>query len=300
MGALMLVCVASFAADDQPVWPGPIEGGYHLPNGWRITPVGKSVPTEDLILNIQPSPDGKTMIAEHGGYNPHGLVVIDAKTDEVLQRIPLSSSWFGLAWRPDGTKLYVSGGNSRKESAPVYEFEYKDGRLSERPVRNLMETIDPKEIYWAGLAHHPSKDVLYAASRTAGNVVVFDTATGEILKRVKTEQTPCDLVLAPDGSRLYCSNLSSNSVSVIDTEGLEVVATIGVGDNPSDMVMHPDGRLFVCCANDNTVVVIDTAESRKIESFPASGIPAADPSAVTPPNSLLRRAIHERTNAANA
>lgn len=108
---------------------------------------------EDLILNIQPSPDGKVMIAEHGGYNPHGLVIINVATDEVVQHIPLVSSWFGLAWQPDGTKLYVSGGNTKKgdDRAPVYEFEYKDGRLSEKPLRNLMETIEPKEIYWAGL-----------------------------------------------------------------------------------------------------------------------------------------------------
>ncbi len=300
MGVLILVCFASLAAGDQPVWPGPIEGGYYLPNGWRITPLGKSIPTEDLILNIQASPDGKVMIAEHGGYNPHGLVVIDAQTDEAVQRIPLPSSWYGLAWRPDGTRLYVSGGNDRSEGvrAPVYEFEYKDGRLSEKPLRNLMETIDPKEIYWAGLAHHPQKDILFAASRTANNIVVFNTDTGEIVKRVSTEQTPCDVVLSKDGGRLYCSNWSSNSVSVIDTETLEVVSTIGVGDNPSDMLLHPDGRLFVCCANDNTVVVIDTATGSKIETIVTSLYPNA-PEGSTP-NSLALDAEGETLYVANA
>lgn len=71
-----------FAAD----LPGPIEGGYYLPNGWRITPLGKAIPTEDMLLNIVPAPDGKAMITVHGGFNPHGLVVIDAKTDEAARR----------------------------------------------------------------------------------------------------------------------------------------------------------------------------------------------------------------------
>ena len=43
------------------------------------------------------------------------------------------------------------------------QFEYKDGRLSEKPLRNLWN--HRPEIYWAGLA--PSaKDILFAASRT--------------------------------------------------------------------------------------------------------------------------------------
>lgn len=301
MRLLLFVCVAGIAAGEQPAWPGPIEGGYHLPNGWRITPIGKSIPTEDLILNIQPSPDGKVMVAEHGGYNPHGLVVIDAKTDEVVQRIRLRNSWFGMAWRPDGTKLYVSGGNNKAkegEGAAIYEFEYKDGRLSDMPVRNLRETVAPTEIYWAGVAHHPQKDLLFAANRTANNIVVFNTATGEIAKRIKTELTPCDTVFGRDGAKLYVSNWSSNSISVIDTASLEVIGTIGVGDNPSDMVIHPDGRLFVCCANDNTVMAIDTATDKKIETVVTSLYPNA-PEGSTP-NALALDAEGETLYVANA
>ena len=64
---LRLICLAallSTAALCQA--PHPIPGGYALPNGWRITPVGKSIPTEDLILNITASKDGKAIVAQHG------------------------------------------------------------------------------------------------------------------------------------------------------------------------------------------------------------------------------------------
>src|SRR5215468_10283929 len=83
------------------------DGGFALPNGWKITPFGKSIPTEDLILNLQPSPDGKVVIAQHGGFNPHGLVVIDAASENAIQRIPLKSAWLGLAWSNDGHRLFV-------------------------------------------------------------------------------------------------------------------------------------------------------------------------------------------------
>jgi len=37
--------------------PGPSEEGYILPNRWRITPVGKTIWTNDLLLNIEMAPD---------------------------------------------------------------------------------------------------------------------------------------------------------------------------------------------------------------------------------------------------
>ena len=99
--------------------PEPVEGGYALPNGWKITPVGKPVPTEDLLLNLSPAPDGKAVVALHGGFNPHGLVVIDPASENAAQRIALKSAWLGLAWNPAGTRLFVSGGNANGRIATV-------------------------------------------------------------------------------------------------------------------------------------------------------------------------------------
>lgn len=78
--------------------PHPIAGGFALPNGWRITPLGKAIPTEDLVLDTLVSKDGRSVIALHAGYNPHGLMVVDTKTGEAVQRIPLETAWHGMAW----------------------------------------------------------------------------------------------------------------------------------------------------------------------------------------------------------
>ena len=91
----------------------PLPNGYALPNGWRITPIGKAIPTEDMLLGLLPSPDGK--------------VVIDIATEQAKQRIPLRSAFLGLSWNPAGDKLYVSGGNAngrRATLAPIYVFGY--------------------------------------------------------------------------------------------------------------------------------------------------------------------------------
>lgn len=283
----IVVLTAAFAQE----LPHATEGGYLLPNGWRITPIGKAVQTEDLIMSTVAAPDGRAVIAMHSGFDPHGLVVIDTASGEAVQRIPLKSAWGGMAWRPDGKRLYVSGGNANARGpikptrAPIYIFDYENGRLSDEPSGTLEEEIDLTEIYWSGVAHHPSKDLLFAANRGArpvsGTVVVFDTATGKRLKRITVEMTPYDVQLSDDGATLYVSNWSSDSVSVIDTSSLRVVATIPVGDNPNDLELAPDGRLFVACSNDNSIFVIDTNKRTVLEEISTALYPRA-PEGSTP------------------
>ncbi|MCP4640761.1 MAG: beta-propeller fold lactonase family protein [bacterium] len=300
--ALVCLPLTSDAQVDASAWPGPVEDGYLLPNGWRITPVGKTIATEDLLLQMTPAPDGRSVVAVHGGYNPHGLVVIDTKTDEDVQRIPLPTAWYGLAWSPDGARLYVSGANNKSKKgirAPIYAFGYENGRLTDEPLSTMTdEEAAPNRIFWAGLAHHPKKPLLYAANRTSNTVTVFALSTGTPVNRIAAEQEPYALAISPDGATLYCSNWGSDSVSVIDTESETAVATIAVGDNPNDMVLARDGRLFVCCSNDNTVVVIDTKKNRAVQTIVTSMHQAA-PEGSTP-NALALDEDQETLYVANA
>src|ERR1051325_1277604 len=72
--------------------PHATPNGYELPNGWRLTPLGRAIQTEDMVLNVSMSPDRKAVIALHSGFNPHGLVVVDPQSEEAVQRIRLKSA----------------------------------------------------------------------------------------------------------------------------------------------------------------------------------------------------------------
>ena len=272
--------------------PHAVPSGFDLANGWRITPVGKAVGTEDMVLKLVASPDGRVVIASHSGYNPHGVVVIDAKTQEPVQRIKLKSTWMGMTWSRDATTLYVSGGNANSSEgkeppsrAPIYEFSYSNGRLSEHPTGQLDETIPLDKIYWSGLAYHPRKSLLYASNRgtsdAPSNVVVFDTKTRTIVSRIPVEVNPYEVVFSGDGDTLFVSNWASKSVSVIDTRSNRVTGTIAVGANPNDMKLSPDGRLFVACSNDNTIYVIDAKSRAVLERISTTLTPQA-PEGSTP------------------
>ena len=135
------------------------------------------------MLNLVVSPDGRIVIASHSGYLPHGIDVFDVKTQKQIQHIELKTTWLGMTWSPDGHTLYVSGGNAtgakkiEQTAAPIYEFSYKDGRLSDQPKVSLLETADPSTVWWSGVAYLPSRHWLYAANRGTGpgpsNVVSF-------------------------------------------------------------------------------------------------------------------------------
>jgi hypothetical protein len=285
--------------------PHPIPGGYSLPNGWRITPAGKAIDTEDLILNLSGSPDGKVVIEQHGGFNPHGLTVIDTATEQPVQRIGLTSAWLGLAWSHDGKKFYVSGGNASHPShptvAPIYVFDYANGKLAEKPVE-WRDSLPAGEVYWSGLAMHPTKNLLYAANRGAdpkpGHISIFDTASGKIVGNIPVDVSPYDLKFSADGSTLFVSNWGSGNVGFIDVASGKVVATVPTGSNPNDMKLGADGRLYVSNGNENTVTVIDTKKRRAIETINVG--PTAHAPQGSTPNALELDAKNNMLFVANA
>ena len=289
---LLLASICPFiltAADEGHNVPHRISNGYALPNGWRLTPIGKAVETNDYVLNVTAAPDSKALIGLHSGFNPHGLVVIDPSTSQVVQNIPLKSAWLGLAWSRDGKQLFVSGGNADGEKstkAPIYVFDYLDGRLSKQPAFTLLDgETSADRIYWSGLLTHPSKPLLFAANRgtdkAPGWIGVFDLAARTLKSRIPVDVNPYDLVLSRDGRTLFVSNWGSQSVSVIDIASSKVTGTIEVGANPTDMELSQDGRLFVACSNDNSVFVIDTQKSAVIERIATTLYPHA-PEGSTP------------------
>lgn len=183
----------------------------------------------------------------------------------------------------------AAGGGDPAGRASVYEFSYADGKLSIAPVARLSETIEPRQVWWSGLAYAPDRRRLYVVNQSAGDVVVFDTQTRQIVTRVRVEATPYQAVLSADGRRLFVSNQASESVSVIDTQTNQVTATLQVGRNPGDMKLSEDGRLFVACAGDNSVHVIDAVTLEPIERLSISLSPMAPEGSM--PNAL---AIDER------
>lgn len=82
-----------------------------LPNGWSLTPVGKSLPLGDLPLNIAVSTTKKFIAVTNNGESTQSIQLIDAVNDKILDSIDIPKSWLGLKFSKDEKYLYASGGN---------------------------------------------------------------------------------------------------------------------------------------------------------------------------------------------
>jgi DNA-binding beta-propeller fold protein YncE len=93
--------------------PGKVKGTSQilLPNGWKLSPAGRSLTLGDLPLNMQLSTSGKLLAVTNNGQSTQSLQLIDPKTEKLLDERVLGKSWYGLAFSRDEKHLYASGGN---------------------------------------------------------------------------------------------------------------------------------------------------------------------------------------------
>ena len=232
--------------------PGLRPGETLLFNGWGISPAGQQVPVSDLALKMMIAPDQRRLVAVHGGFNQHGVTLLDLATGKETQFLPLRKSWNGLAFSPDGKRFFVSGG----DSGEIHIFNYAQGEASfdrsEKPV------ADESEIFLAGLTVRPDSGRIYVCNEAHHEIWVLNGQTLALEGRIGVGMHPHSCVLGADRRHLYVSDWGSRSVSVVDTEKGRHVREIEVGLRPNDMAVGPDGRLFVACSGDNTVHVIQT------------------------------------------
>src|SRR5438094_3475705 len=138
----VLATLVSASGDVPPVIrPGAMGGGITLlPNGWKIAPAGQHVQVGSLPLAMVESPDGRSLYVSSNGYMKPAITIVDVKAQRVSDVIVLDHAWLGLAWHPDGKRLYVSGaGNNTvhdlrlNERRPVPDVDENSPNRPEEP-----------------------------------------------------------------------------------------------------------------------------------------------------------------------
>jgi YVTN family beta-propeller protein len=289
---LLLAALAS-SATPQPRpetrRPGPLgEGVTLLPNGWRIAPAGRHLDVGDLPLAMALHPDGRHLVITNNGWSKPSLRVVDVKRREVIQKLPLDNAWLGLAWHPDGKRLYSSGAADNS----IQEVEWKDDRLrlgrklsvsAPQTTEGEMRLLNAG--FMGGLAVSPDGRSLYAAQVYGKAVVSLDLASGRVLARRDLPAEAYTAALAPDGRALYVSVWGAAKVAVLDPATLAVTAEIALGEHPNAMAFSKDARrLFVACANTNHVYVVDLKARQVDERIGIALSPKAPPGST--PNAL--------------
>ncbi len=262
--------------------PGQDGDSTLLFNGWHIHPVGRALETGDFLLGGAISPDGKTLAIANCGYNAHALHLVDIATEKEIARLPVARCWNGIAWAPDGRRIYVAGGMANPLN-DVYVFELRYGQWQQAHGIMLSESAPPKRCV-AGLALSPDGRRLYALNNSDEKLYVIDTENGTGVASVNVGDHPVVCRITPDGRTLYVAAWGDGSVRVVDLSNPaspSVTGTIPTGAHPNDLALSSDGRLFVSCGNSDEVTCIDTTTGKVTDSV-KTAISAKAPPGSTP------------------
>lgn len=278
-------------------------------------------------LVVALSPDGKFLVTS-GKTNQ--LVIIEPATGKIIQHVALPSeklnepqpgvvspnilqpdtkgqvSFTGLAFSPDGKRIYLSNVNG---SIKVFEVTHNPSaaRLSSVVVLGsyvsalfsiplpLANALDRKEEIPSGLTVSSDGRKLYVTLNLSNQLGEFDAHTGKLLRLFPAGVAPYDVVLVRN--KAYVSNwggrrpkdgdvvgpagrgtfVKVDPVRHIANEGSVTVIDLATGQTKAEILVHlhssalavsPD-RNYVICANaaSDNLSVIDTRTDAVVETI---------------------------------
>jgi YVTN family beta-propeller protein len=255
--------------------PASLSSNARLPTGARLDPAGRSSPLGNMPLAALLAPDGRNLVVSLSGWREQGLQIVNRETGALVQRIPQSGAFVGLAFSADGATLFASGGVTDR----VYVYSWR-GTSAGAPA-TLIDSITlanvstaagdsevmPGSRYVSGLALSRDGRMLYVAENLADSIAVIDVATRRIIQTLGTGPYPYAVVSASNG-RVYVSDWGAATVHVYHPAAsgkLVAERPIDVGRHPSALALSADGsRLFAASASTDRIAAVDTRSRRVV------------------------------------
>jgi YVTN family beta-propeller protein len=262
-----LVLGSSSALAAYSIVAGPKADGTGVaPNGWYLTPAGKQITLGDFPMGGAVSPDHRYLVVSNDGQGTQSLQVVDLKEQKVVQTVPYTSKealYLGVAFSPDGKKLYASAGGNNK----IRVFDFTNGALTEQsPI--LMKDTNHTNFYPAGFSISQDGKYLYVANNLANSVSRIDLSTGQITASAAVGKNPYMALLSRDGSTVYVSNWGESSISVLDANDFSVKKTIPVGLHPNALAENPvNGLIYVANSDSDEISIIDPKQQQVIQTL---------------------------------
>jgi YVTN family beta-propeller protein len=278
-GTALLIAVLGLRASAAEKPGSEAAGTVLLPNGWRIAPAGQHVLVGDLPLAMVESSDGRYLIVTNNGHARPSLTVLDLERLHVKSRLLIDHAWLGLAWHPDGKRLYSSGAGG----STVDELMFAGGTLTRGTSFRLAQPSP--ESFVGGVAVSPDGERLFAVQVLGQTLSAVDLLRGGVIKTIPLPAEPYTCLLSRDGRTVYVSLWGGSKVLLFDAATLESRGEIAVGEHPNAMALSRDGaRLFVACANTNAVWAVDLPAGTAREQIGIALFPGAPPGST--PNAL--------------
>ncbi len=130
----------------------------------------------------------------------------------------------------------------------------------------VLSAPPPQPGAWRGMYGQPSP---IPWTPPPGFVLVIDTGTGDVVRRVNVGHGASALAIDARIGRAFVANSADDTVSVLDTRSGRVIRTVAVGYGPCAVVVDEDvGRVFTANHDDNTVSVLDAWTGSVLRTTP--------------------------------
>jgi DNA-binding beta-propeller fold protein YncE len=268
---LSVILTLGLAAQKQEDRSDISEKRILLPNGWSLTPVGKSLPLGDLPLNIAVSHSRKWLAITNNGQSTQSLQLVDAIHEKILDSVDIPKSWLGLKFSEDEKFLYASGGNDNRilRYAIVHEKLVLSDSL-------ILGKSWPLRISPAGLDLDDARGLLYVVTKENNSLYILDLKTKQIVQKFSLGGEGYTCLLSTDKKELYISCWGCDRVLTFNTTLRQFETEIPVGNHPNDLCLSRNNHyLFVANANDNSVSLIDLRERKVIQTLDAALYPGS-------------------------
>ena len=253
----LLIATASLA---QTIPGSSKSGKVLLPNGWSLSPAGRSLPLGDLPLNIQISASQKLMAVSNNGQSKQSIQLIDPQSEKILHDQPIGKAWYGLKFSADEKKLYASGANDNI----ILVYPIGNKMLGKADTIVLGKAWPIEKIGPTGIEVDDAGKRLYAVTKENNSLYIFDLRTNKLVNKVNLGSEAYDCLLSADKTKLYISLWGADKLAIYDIKAQKITSEIVTESHPNEIIQNKTGKyLFVANANDNSVSVID-AKARKV------------------------------------
>ena len=181
--------------------------------------------------------------------------VIDTATNMVVDTIEVGLHPIGLAWNPDGTRLYIGNNGIDGDNNTVSVIDLTTNKVIDEFV------VGPGP---EGLSVHPDGKRLYVA--TPGihflppdcilgdlmTIVDIENDANTVLKTIPVGDHPWGVLADPANDLVYVTNAHSETLTLIDTSSDTIENEYNMGDgcdtdvdnHPVGLARHPDQNIL--------------------------------------------------------
>ncbi len=264
-------------------------GRIIVPTNQVLTPAGRQVIVGGRPTDVALSPNGRWLAV----LNLREVQLVNVESGDIVSSAPNKSESFkGIAFAPDGKRLYAS-----TVGAAIGVFSVSDaGKLSaEKPIEVQGKSRRDDGVVPVGMSISADGKTMWVVLNMKNALAEIDLTTGKVKREIPVGNAPYDVVTV--GRTAYVSNwagrlpaagdptgpsgesprvrvdpvrniANDGSVSVIDLDKGRETQEIVVGLHPSGLVATADGQyVLVANAHSDTVSVIATRTNKVVETI---------------------------------